>query len=241
MFPSGPAAMPRGKLAMSSENSVIWPDGVMRAIVGVTPSFAVTQRLPSTPAAMSRMGSPDGRENSAAAPAVVTRPTNSTPRYWNQRLPSGPATIWSGQMLGSGWGTVKSLNCPPGRKLVQVAPPPAHPATHSAPSGPRVIPCAWTPLPSWLVTMYSVNEPAVVIWATTLTSSSVTHMAPSGPAARLSKTLPVVLGNSVATPEGVTFPILSGFVPRKPLVRRYHTFPSGPGAILVRSPSSVRG
>src|SRR4051794_20991178 len=101
-LPSTPAAIPNGpEPARGMLNSVIVPDGVMRAIALRWRS--PTQRFPSGPAAIPRgSASARGSGNSVTVPAGVTRATMAV--GWNsvtQTLPSGPNVMPPGRLVSS--------------------------------------------------------------------------------------------------------------------------------------------
>jgi hypothetical protein len=94
--------MPTGSLPAGSENSVITPEVVIRAIV--SPVCVVIQRLPSDPAAIPYGRSLAGSENSVITPAGVILPIFFALRSVNHKFPSGPAVISFGTLLGVGTG-----------------------------------------------------------------------------------------------------------------------------------------
>src|SRR5437762_2990517 len=84
-FPSGPAAMPEGKLeGVGTGYSVTTPPVVIRPML--LPANSVNHRLPSGPAVMSTGPPPAGY--SVMAPSVVIRPMLLPPYSVNHRFPS---------------------------------------------------------------------------------------------------------------------------------------------------------
>src|SRR5205823_3889108 len=132
-------------------NSVTTPLGVIRPILFTV--YSVNQRLPSGPDAMSPDELPLGMRNSVTTPLGVMRPILFGPLLSsaNQTLPSGPAVISLGLLLGVGTG--KDLTEP----LVVIRPIlfALNSVNQRLPSGPdviaRALPLRWGSGNSWIL------------------------------------------------------------------------------------------
>jgi hypothetical protein len=96
--------------ALGTENSVIFPAGVIRPIL--LPKATVNQMLPISAPSVMPLGSLSelGSGNSLSTPLGLIRPMASLPCSVNQRLPSRPTTIPLGALIGVG--SEYSVNLP---------------------------------------------------------------------------------------------------------------------------------
>ena len=183
------------------------PEGV---ILPILPADSVNQILPSGPAVMSK-----GRALAdkplvkvVTVPDGVIWPMRVAPGTVNQRLPSGPAVIEPSPLDAGKIAGRYRVTTPPGVILptsvgLPIFDPLCAPTNQRLPSGPAVIPNAWSFVLFWLM-LNSVMLPAGVLRPIS-PSGSVNQRLPSGPAVMSNVSSPPLALNWVMAPAVVIY------------------------------------